>query len=337
MVLLVGSTCFDPITMPNRPVYRAIGYQFQHRPWGGVTLYDLIMPAFLFMVGVSMSYSVGRRLEEGAERRKLFKHFLRRALILILVSEILISVETNHLHVQFHNILTQVAFTSVACFFIMQLRTRYQVVVAILLLAFHSSLYLVFPGNDGPFQPVTNFGSVLDRAIMGHNYRMAPAVNISTLSEIVNVLVGIWAGNLLRSPLMLTKKFSYLAAGAAIAFSCGLLLSPIVPINKWLWTASYTLVTSGWSLVGLMMFCYLDLVLHLRKELFFFVVVGMNSLLIYCIGEVLVYWVFHAIATLTPWLSITGEIAPAIQACATFLVIWLFAYWFYRRGIFLRA
>jgi heparan-alpha-glucosaminide N-acetyltransferase len=337
MVSLVGSECFETVKAPGRPLYRAIASQFGHRPWGGAVFYDLIMPAFLFMVGVAMSYSIGRRMEQGDSKRELFKHFIRRAIILIIISELIISIETNHLHLQFHNILTQVAFTSILCFFIMQLRPRYQVALAVLMLVFHSALYLIFPGPDGPFQPVTNFGAVLDRFIMGHNYRMAPAVNLNTICETVNVLAGIWAGNLLRSSLVLRKKFLFMFIAMAIAFTAGLAISPVVPINKWLWTGSYTLYTIGWSIFGLILFYFLDVVVGLRKSMFFFVVIGMNSLVVYCIGELLVGWLGHSVEVLTQWVSVIGEPAPMVQAALTFLVIWCFAYWLYRNKIFIRA
>jgi len=337
MFLLVGSACFESVKVPDRPLYRMIASQFGHKPWGGADLYDLIMPAFLFMVGVAMSYSIGRRMEQGEDKRELFKHFLKRAAILIVTSEIVISVETNHLHLQFHNILTQVALTSLICFFIIQLRPRYQVLVAILLLALHAMLYLIFPGPDGPFRPVTNFGAVLDRLIMGHNYRMAPAVNLNTISETVNVLAGIWTGNLLRSSYPIKKKFLAMLAAMAAALALGLLISPVVPINKWFWTSSYALYTTGWSIAGLLIFYFLDAILNVRRGMFFFVVIGMNSLVFYCIGEILLDWVRHSVEVLTGWLSVLGEAGPLLQAAATFMVVWYLGYWLYQRKIFIRA
>ena len=337
MVLLVGSTCFAGLKLPRRGLYDAIAYQFDHRPWGGAVFYDLIMPAFLLMVGVAMTYSVGRRMEEGEEKRKILKHFIKRAAILVVISQIVIYIEMNHLHLQFHNILTHVAFTSVVCFFIMQLRLRNQVIVAVLLLAVHSGLYLVFPGADGAWQRGTNFGSVLDRIMMGRNYTTTLAVNLNLMTESVNVLAGIWAGRLIQSQLEVGRKLWFMVGGAAVAFVGALLLSPVVPINKWLWTASYTLYTIGWSALGLALFYFVDVILKLRRPLFFFVVVGMNALIVYCMGEVLVGWIRHAVEVLTVWLSVIGEFASVVQACLAFLVIWLLAYWLYRRKIFIRA
>ena len=84
-------------------------------------------------------------------------------------------------------------------FFLVQLKFRYQAIVAFVLLAGHSALYLVFPGPEGAFQPVTNIGAVIDRALMGHNYLMAPCVNLNLIPEIASVLFGVWIGNLIRS------------------------------------------------------------------------------------------------------------------------------------------
>jgi predicted acyltransferase len=169
MLLLAGSDCFLNLHLPDRPFYNAIAFQFEHHPWGAISFYDLIMPAFLLMVGVAMSFSIGRRLGEGAKKSALLIDLLRRALVLLLLSEIITSVEQRHLDLQLHNILAHIAIISVLCFFLMQLPAWAQALIAILILALHSALYLGFPGADGAFQPITNFGAVLDRFLMGHN------------------------------------------------------------------------------------------------------------------------------------------------------------------------
>lgn len=337
IMLLLVSDGFGFSQLPNRPAYQAIARQFEHRPWGGAVFYDMIMPAFLFMVGVAMTYSLGRRMEEGADRTKLFHHLLKRAGILTVTSWIIISVETNHLHLQAHNVLIQVAATSLVCFFVMQLPFWYQVAAAALLLVFHSSLYMLFPGPDGAFQQVTNFGARLDRAIMGHNYRMAPCVNLNTIPEVVNVMFGVWIGKFLRSSRSLSEKFKWMAVAMLVAFATGLALSPIVPINKWLWTASYALYTSGWSILGLIAFYVLVEIFKIRRPMFFLVVMGMNSLFVYCVGEILHGWLDQSVGVLTGKFHFIGELAPVAQACAVLIVIWYMSYWLYRRNIFIRA
>src|SRR5580700_8586436 len=54
----------------------------QHADWNGWTLTDTVFPAFLWIVGVAITLSLGKRLADGAQRSKLFLQVLRRAAIL---------------------------------------------------------------------------------------------------------------------------------------------------------------------------------------------------------------------------------------------------------------
>jgi predicted acyltransferase len=255
----------------------------------------------------------------------------------VIISWIIVSIETNHAHFQFHNVLCVVAFTYFLCFFLMQLDFRYQAAVALLLLVIHSAIYLLFPGPDGAFKEVTNIGAVIDRAMMGHNYRMAPWVNLNLIPEIASVLFGVWTGNLIRSNRPRGEQLKTMTLGMVLAFAAGLLFSPLVPINKWLWTATYTLYTTGWSVLGLLILVLLVDGLHLRRPMFFVTVVGMNSLFVYCVGEILRGWINSAVMVFTGGFRFIGTLAPVAQSCAVLLVIWSLTYWLYKRNIFLRV
>lgn len=335
MLLLVsGGLGFHQL--PKTPFFSALAEQFEHRPWGGAVFYDLIMPAFLFMVGVAMPFSLGRRMEQGANFRNLLFHVAQRCLTLLLVSQVLLSIERNQAHLQFHNVLTQVAATYFICFLLMQLPFRGQAIAAVALLAGHSTIYLLFPGPDGAFQQHTNIGAVIDRAIMGQNYPW-PCVNINFISEIAGVLFGVWTGQLLRGDRPQAQKLRILVAGMIAAFAAGLALSPVVPINKWLWTASYTLYTTGWVVLGLLAFYLVAEVWGIRKPLFPLVVVGMNSLFVYCVGELLHGWIDKSVRVFTGWFLLLGTLAPVAQAVAVLAVIWYLSYWLYRRRMFIKA
>jgi len=337
MLLLAGSDCFLGLHLPDRAIYNAIAFQFEHHPWGAISFYDLIMPAFLLMVGVAMSFSIGRRLSDGAKKSTLFIGLLRRALVLLLLSQLVTSVEQRHLDLQLHNILAHIAIISLLCFFLMQLPSWTQALIAILLLALHSALYLHFTGADGAFQPITNFGAVLDRLLMGHNYTSTFAVNLNILAEVPNVLAGIWLGELLRSKLTYGRKLLYMLAGIAVSVLLGLLISPIVPVNKWLWTASYALIMIGCSVLGFVLFFILDSGLGLKRPFHFLTIIGMNSLLVYCMGEMLGTKFRHLIALGTSWASPLGELLPILQATLAFALIYLTAWWLDRKKIYLRA
>jgi predicted acyltransferase len=71
--LVAGST---------NPWLVALGGQFEHYPWDGFCFFDLIMPLFLFMIGVSMPYSFAKRLERGQGRGQILRHVIFRVLVL---------------------------------------------------------------------------------------------------------------------------------------------------------------------------------------------------------------------------------------------------------------
>ena len=160
MILLV-SDGFGFAQLPNHGFYHFIANQFEHKPWGGAVFYDLIMPAFLFMVGVAMPFALGRRAEQGATPRDNFRHVLVRCLRLIVISEIIVSIGENRAHLSVHNVLTVVAITYFICFFLMRLDLWKQAVAAAMLLAFHSAIYLLFPGPAAPLprSPTQGHGS----------------------------------------------------------------------------------------------------------------------------------------------------------------------------------
>jgi predicted acyltransferase len=67
------------------PVTEMLSRQMEHAGWEGFQFLDLIFPLFLFLVGVLLPFSVGRRVEQGAHRRDLCVHVAKRTLILILL------------------------------------------------------------------------------------------------------------------------------------------------------------------------------------------------------------------------------------------------------------
>ena len=69
MLLMASSTLAIPAIasqhFPQSPLWQFLGYEFDHVQWTGCSLWDLIQPAFMFMVGVAMPYSHASRLVKG--------------------------------------------------------------------------------------------------------------------------------------------------------------------------------------------------------------------------------------------------------------------------------
>jgi predicted acyltransferase len=66
----------------NSPSTGFIVTQLNHVKWEGFRFYDLIMPLFLFIVGVSMPFSYRRRLQANPSKKRLWPHIIRRVIIL---------------------------------------------------------------------------------------------------------------------------------------------------------------------------------------------------------------------------------------------------------------
>jgi predicted acyltransferase len=220
----------------------------------------------------------------------------------------------------------------------MQLKFRYQILIAALLLAGHSALYFLFAGPAGPFSPDQNIGAVIDRAIQGRTYvKEFSHVNINFITETVTVLFGVWTGVLLRSARPRRQQFQILSGAMAVVFSSGLALSTLIPIIKKLWTASYTLYTAGWVLLGLMIFMLITEIRGMKRLMFPLVVIAMNSIFIYSVHLVLYRWIDTSVGALTGRFRFIGTFAPVAQGCAVVLVMWYLCYWLYQRRIFFKV
>ncbi len=334
MIMLISGG-FGFGALKDHPVFGVIAAQFDHVPWTGMVFWDLIQPAFMFMVGAAMPFALARRLERGATFRQNLGHVASRSLKLILLSQILGSISGGKMNFQLINVLCQIAFTYLLCFLIMQMKFRWQAVTAGLILAGHWALFVLFPGPEGAFSREGNIGQVIDLAILGKTYS-GLYVTINFISSTVTTLFGVWTALLLRSQRTQTQKLKILAAFAAGCFALGLLLSPFNPIVKKIWTASFTLVSSGWVILGMLAFVWLIEVKNYRKWAFPLLVIGMNCIFIYSFKYVLGGWVDSALAVFSGNFEFIGTLAPVAQACATLLALWYLCFWLYQRKIFFK-
>ena len=73
----------------DQPWAKELHHQLQYSHWGDMFhAKDLIRPLFIFVVGLSMPYSFGKRLSLGDTKRQLYWHVLRRTLILMFLGTI---------------------------------------------------------------------------------------------------------------------------------------------------------------------------------------------------------------------------------------------------------
>ena len=241
-----------------------------HSPWNGITATDLVFPAFLFVVGMSIVLSTEVRLCRGDSRRKLAAHAARRAVILFLLGIVVNGFPYFHLqHLRFYGVLQRIAvcYLVVALLYLWDRRVWTKVaLVGCLLIGYWVLVRWVpvpgagVPGRDVPFlDPNQNIVAWLDRQLLpGHLYEDVPLHNardpeglLSDLPAIGTTLLGLLAGLWLMADRPTRTKTLGLVAGTVTCFAAGYLWSIWFPLNKKMWTSSYVLVAAGWSLAVL--------------------------------------------------------------------------------------
>lgn len=335
IMLLLASEGFGFAFLKHDPTWgRAAGW-FDHVPWQGAVFWDMIQPAFMFMVGVAMPFALAKRTAAGATWTDNFRHVLSRSVRLIIMSQILICVSAGRIKPQLINVLSQIAFTYLLSFLIMQWKLRWQVLTAVGLLAFWTALLFAFPGPDGPFSRTNSVGLVVDRAIFHYDYDPAYST-LNFMASTVWTLSGVWVGRLLMGNRTDREKMKLLIASMVLAFAFGLTLRPWIPMIKQLCTPSFIFYSLGWVLFMLLCFYWIVEIRGWRKPVFPLLVVGMNSIFIYSLGEMLHQWLDRAVGVFTFHFAFIGTLAPVAQSCAVLLVMWYLCYWLYKRRIFLR-
>lgn len=304
--------------------------QAEHAAWVGCTVWDLIQPAFTFMVGVAMPLALSKRAAQG-------RHVLWRALVLILLSNVLSNFGgTQGLKLQFINVLCQIAFSYVLCYAILQLRFPWQVVTAAGLMVFHHALFYLWPGPTGPFDQARNIGAVIDLQLLGYNYS-GYYTTINFLGNAITVLFGCWTGLLMLSSRSHLERIRLLVACGAGALALGFLLSNWIPMVKRLWLGSFTFVSAGWVLLAFAAFYWLVEVQGHKRWTFPLVVVGMNCIFIYSFSQVLRGWLSRGVASFDgQQFAMLGPAGAIPHNLIVMTIMWGLCYWLHQRRIFFK-
>jgi predicted acyltransferase len=332
----------------NNPGSNEIYPPLRHAVWHGWTFTDLVFPFFLWITGLAMTLSLGKRAATGADRGRLILHILRRAALIFLVGMLLNGFPFYRLAtIRIPGVLQRIAICYlIAAVVFLYTRTRGRVWWIAGLLA----LYLVLM-HPGGYEKESNFAKHVDGLLLtGHMYSATktwdPEGVVSTLPAIATTLFGILAGELLRrnfaSPDLALRMFLY--GNALIA--AGLLLDPLAPINKNLWTPSYSLFMAGMAQTAFGFFYWLVDVLQWRRAAEPFRIYGMNAIVVYALSGLLARalgllrigdisaksWMFaHFFAPLASPVN-----ASALYGVANVLVLYVVAWVMYRREWFVR-
>lgn len=334
--------------------------QFFHHPWHGLHAWDLVQPAFMFMAGVAMAFSLHRQQQQNVSWQLSLRKTLKRCGLLFFFGVLDYAVRPGGLSFELWDVLTQLSFTTLVAFLIFRWSIPSQIAVCAGLLLLTEALYRLthIPGFDQPFTDQHNFGNYVDLLLM-NKVNSDGWVAINCIPTSVHTIAGVLAGKLLldrtggeksENPSATINKNStvqhktrvlLLAGLIVLMLGYGLDLAGITPIIKRIATSSFTLVSLGWSL-WLLALCYwwIDTRNH-RKGLQFFTIVGMNSIFIYLFFEIVGdRWFNEYTGAITNGLMQIVHTPVILQSIITSLCIfgleWGLCYFLYSKKIFFR-
>ncbi len=347
VALMIGETGFFQklfLAFPNS-FTEVLSTQFEHSEWHGLTFWDVILPAFMTMAGTAMAFSYKKQREYGYTWKQSFLKVLKRSFWLLFLGILIYSVRDGHLNWQLSNVLTQLAFTTLIAFSVINRPVWFQFAVTVICLLIPEILYrsIHIPGFDQPFVEFHNFGSYINK-ILGIKLDLQHKTNfINFISSGAHTIWGMMAGQLFLSSKPPRVKINYLAVFGILALFIGLLLdwTDVTPMLKWISTSSFVLVTGGITLIVLSI-CYewIDVRNH-KNYLKFFTIVGMNSIFIYLffifIGDKWLNGYMEILCSeLLNFANVPLAVGAAISCIIVFILEWYLCYYLYKKKIFFR-
>jgi predicted acyltransferase len=260
-----------------------------HAPWNGLTPTDWVFPFFVFIVGISLVFSLSKRLENEKDRAALTAQVLKRALIIFGLGLLLNGFPYYHLStVRIPGVLQRIAICYfVGALFFIWTNISVQIgAIALLLLGYTWIMtHLQVPGfSVGDLSKEGNFAAYIDRAVFGaHLYRPVydPEGILSTLPAIATGLFGNLTGYWMKSSGAPIRKATGCFQSGLVFLLAGWKWGQYFPINKALWTSSYVLVTTGLALL-ILGACYWNIEINgWKKWSKPFEVFGVNAIAAY--------------------------------------------------------
>jgi predicted acyltransferase len=316
---------------------------FDHT-WGQFHFYDIIMPLFLFIVGVVMPISFSNRIKKGADKKALYRHIIKRVIILYILglfaSGHLLTFDTTKIHLWTDTLHAIAVGYLISSILILETNGKWQIIVtsSLLVLYWLVMALIPVPGHGaGIYDRDVNLALYVDNLILGHWQEGSGWTYILTnMTFICSVMLGVFAGQLLQSDHNPMKKVGLLALIGVCCIIVAKVWGIWFPIIHHLWTSSLVLFAGGISFLLLALFYLVIDVWGYKKWAFFFVVIGMNAIAVYVathlfnftlIGNVFVGGLSRHL----------GEWANFVKESAALVVIWLILYHMYRRKIFIKV
>jgi predicted acyltransferase len=383
-----GMTVAGMLLVNNPGSWAAIYPPLEHAEWHGWTPTDLIFPFFLFIVGITTQLSLGARRAQGADDGAVLRALLKRGAMIFLLGLALsafpffqwgpiqgiadpsfgerVVYRLEHLRVM--GVLQRIGLAYIVAG-VLTLRTTLKqqvVILAAILYGYWLAMTVVtVPGTDLPGlfllgEPGHTLDAWLDRTILtpahlwvGGEGLRDPEGLLSTLPAAGTVMLGNFAGRWIgQRERPLPERLSGLFAAGAIAMMLGLMWHWVFPINKSLWTSSYTLFTGGTAAVALATIMWIVDQQRVRGWTKPFVVYGVNPMLAFLGSGIMARMIYSILkvdvggrpvalqkavhdALFASWLAPRNA---SLAFALAFVGVWLAVLWVcYRRNIIFKV
>ena len=356
-LVALGPLLRSVIRAADLPWLNSFQWLLLHQDWTGFSPWDLIMPLFLFMSGITIPFAYSRYRNE-SDKRPLIRRLVKRVLLLWLFGMIvqgnLRALDPEHIYI-YTNTLQSIAVGYLfSVLFYLYTSKRTQIIASFaLLLLYWAAMQFVRIGSfgGGDYTPEGNLCEGIDRAVLGRFRDGAEMQDgtvifaagyyytwiLSSLNFVVTVMSGMFAGYIAKSRELAEKRKvqSFLGIGAVLVV-LGWTWNLVLPVIKTIWTSSMVFVSSGYCFLLMGLFYYwIDYKGH-RGHLTWLKVYGLNSIVAYmlaetirfhCIGESLLYGFEQYLGSFYVPLIVLSNTA------VVFFILWVM----YKQRIFLKV
>ena len=341
----------------NTPWLNKFMWNFSHVEWEGFSTWDLVMPLFMFMAGVSMPFAFAR-YKELPEKAAAYKRILKRVVLLWIFGMMcqgnLLGLNPDKIYL-YSNTLQAIAagyLIAALLFLNTEIKTQVATAVGLLFVYWGAMEFITVEGyGGGNYTPDGNLAEWIDRVVLGR-FRDGAKIDggevvfadgyrytwvLSSLNFGVTVLTGVFAGHILKNNKTSQKRKLYvlLAIGAAMA-AAGWLWHLQMPVIKKIWTSSMVLVSSGYCFLLMALFYYSVDYKGYRKHVAWLKIYGMNSIVAYMLTLCVSFRsvpqsLFRGLE------QYIGPYYPVLIALSNAAIIYAILWWLHQKRLFLRA
>ena len=357
-------------SFPENAFWQFIAFNTDHVQWTGGSVWDLIQPAFTFMVGVALPWSVANRRARGQGLRNLWLHALWRSAALVALGVFLRSTSRPITYFTFEDVLSQIGLGYLFLFLLAWQSKRVQVVAAAVILVGYWAAFALYPapgpgfdfasagvradwphhlqGFASHWDKNSNFAAAFDRWFLNLFPREKPFVyngggylTLSFVPSLATMIFGLLAGGLLKSEKSTRGKLRWLIGAGLAGIVVGWLLgvTGICPVVKRIWTPSWTLVSGGWVCLLLAAFYWVIDVRGKRRWAYGLCAVGMNSIAMYCMAHLWDRFLSQSFKIHFGW-NLFSRLAPPwsnfVPLLLAWCVMWWICVWMDRKRLYIR-